>query len=77
MSYRNEPEFKDFVEYNDLGLPLAYAVSADIVKATELSNKFILETWDILLEALKVEDEGYATLDDLLLRAEDIQSEEE
>ena len=27
VEYKSEPEFKDFVEYNDLGLPLAYSIA--------------------------------------------------
>lgn len=67
MNYRSDEEFSDFFEYNDLGLPLAYALSNKIVKDTDISNTFINETFDLLLAALNIsEDEGYESLDDLL-----------
>ena len=67
MNYRGDPEFEDFLEYNDLGLPLAYAISNKIVKDTDMSNQFINETFDLLLAGLGIsEDEGYDTLDDIL-----------
>lgn len=67
MNYRNDEEFQDFIEYNDLGLPLAYAVSADIVKATEIAEGYINETFDLLLAGLDIEeDTGFESLDDLL-----------
>lgn len=66
VNYRNEADFVDFIEYNDLGLPLAYAISNDIVKTTDLATKFIEETFDLLLGALEVEDTGFETLDDIL-----------
>jgi hypothetical protein len=67
MNYRSDEEFSDFFEYNDLGLPLAYALSNKIVKDTDISNTFINETFDLLLAALSIsEDEGYESLDDLL-----------
>ena len=67
MNYRGDEEFDDFVEYNDLGLPLAYAISNKIVKNTDQSDMFINETFDLLLSALGIsEDEGYETLDDIL-----------
>lgn len=66
VNYRNETDFVDFIEYNDLGLPLAYAISNDIVKTTDLATKFIEETFDLLLGALEVEDTGFETLDDIL-----------
>ena len=64
--YKNDAEFADFMEYNDLGLPLAYAVSNDIVEPTEQSNKFINETFGLLLLVLGVEDQGFETLEDIL-----------
>jgi hypothetical protein len=66
LNYRNDTEFVDFIEYNDIGLPLAYAIANDIVKTTDLATKFIEETFDLLLGALEVEDTGFETLDDIL-----------
>jgi hypothetical protein len=66
LNYRDEAEFQDFIEYNDLGLPLAYAINAHIVEATEIADKFISETFDLLLAGLGMEDEGFETLDDIL-----------
>jgi hypothetical protein len=68
LSYRNEEEFKDFIEYNDLGLPLAYAIDNAIVESTEIAERFVNETFDILLAGLDVEDNGYDSLDDLLTK---------
>jgi hypothetical protein len=66
MDYRSDEEFQDFIEYNDLGLPLAYAISAGIVEATELSSNFVNEAFDILVEALGLEDTGFESLEDML-----------
>jgi hypothetical protein len=67
MDYRDEEEFQDFCQYNDLGLPLAYMIASDIVAPTPMSDSFINETFDLLLAALDIkEDEGYETLDDVL-----------
>jgi hypothetical protein len=66
MKYRQEPEFEDFIEYNDLGLPIAYAISNDIVKSTPMAEQFVGETFDLLLVALGVEDTGWENLDELL-----------
>lgn len=69
MNYRDDEEFQDFVEYNDLGLPLAYLVANDIVKITPLAETFIDETFRLLLAGLNVEDTGFESLDDLLNNA--------
>lgn len=66
LNYRSDKEFDDFREYNDLGLPLAYAIDNDIVKSTEMAQKFIEETFDLLLATLEVDDKGYESLNDLL-----------
>jgi hypothetical protein len=68
LNYRDDEEFIDFCEYNDLGLPLAYAIANGIVdNPNELAKKFVEETFDLLLAGLEIqEDSGYETLDDLL-----------
>lgn len=66
LNYKSDEEFADFVEYNDLGLPLAYAISNNIVKATDLAERFVNETFELLIAGLEVEDTGFDSLDDLL-----------
>lgn len=67
MNYRDDVEFQDFIEYNDLGLPLAYLLQSGIVKTTDQADKFIDETFNLLLASLSVEDTGFDTLDDLFI----------
>jgi hypothetical protein len=67
LNYRNDEQFQDFIEYNDMGLPLAYALSEGIVKGTEFSDKFIDETFDLLLAGIGIEDTGFESLDDVLM----------
>jgi hypothetical protein len=67
MRYSGDSEFDDFIEYNDLGLPLAYGIINKFVESTPASNTLISETFDLLLEAQEIdEDAGYEGLDDLL-----------
>ena len=66
MNYRDDTQFADFIYYNDLGLPLAYATANKIVKLTTQGESLLNETFDLLLSALDIpEDEGYESLDDL------------
>jgi hypothetical protein len=76
INYRNEKEFSDFIEYNDIGLPLAYAVSNSIANVDTLGQKLIEETFDLLLEGLGVDDTGFDNLDDLL-GSDDLSADEE
>ena len=66
LNYRSDKEFQDFTEYNHLGLPLAYAIDNDIVKSSEMAQRFVEETFDLFLSSLDVEDKGFENLDDLL-----------
>ena len=66
MNYRTEEEFTDFIEYNDLGLPLSYAIANKITESNSLTEQFIGETFDLLLAGLGIEDTGFESLDDLL-----------
>ena len=66
IQYKDDPEFVDFISYNDLGLPLAYAVSHGIVEMNDQVTLFVNETFDLLLSGLNIEDTGFDVLDDVL-----------
>jgi len=66
LNYRDDSEFTDFVEYNDLGLPLSYMIANGIVERNEIADQFVSETFDLLLAGLAVEDEDFETLEDIL-----------
>ena len=67
MNYRTEEEWEDFVEYNDLGLPLAYILENGIAVKNDESVKFINETFDLLLGAVGIEvDQGFEDYEELL-----------
>lgn len=69
QDYRHESDFEDFVEYNDLGLPLAYFISQEIVKSSPQAEIYINETFELFILALEADpDEEYESLEDLLVR---------
>ena len=70
VTYKGDPEFQDFFEYNDLGLPIAYAISTEIVGITPKAEMFIDETWELLLSGLEMEDSGFDSLADILMEAD-------
>lgn len=70
MNYRGDENFEDFIEYNDLGLPLAYAIANNVIKSTEMSQKLIDETFDLLLAGLETDDTGFETLEEVLAVSE-------
>lgn len=72
MNYRTDEDFADFVEYNDLGLPLAYVIDSGIVKCSPMAASFINESFRLLLAGLDIkEDVGFEVLSDVLEHAEE------
>jgi hypothetical protein len=66
MNYRDDEDLQDFVEYNDLGLPLAYFLMNEIVLPTSQSELYINETYDLFIASLQVADREWESLDELL-----------
>lgn len=69
MNYRAEEDFADFVEYNDLGLPLAHFISEGIVANTPMAEQYINETWNLFIGALEIEDTGFTEIEEIFLVA--------
>lgn len=66
IQYKHEPDFEDFIEYNDLGLPLAYCIANGLVESTPEVERMVEETWNLLVTGLGTEDTGFESLSDLL-----------
>lgn len=66
LGYRDDEQFSDFIEYNDVGLPLAYLTNSRFATPTETGKAMIGETWAVLLESLSLTDTGFDSLEDLL-----------
>jgi hypothetical protein len=67
LNYKDEAELADFVEYNDLGLPLAYLIHTDLVTVNENGISYIDETFNLLCEGVGVDLDGeYESLNELM-----------
>lgn len=66
MNYRDDEQLKDFIEYNDLGLPMAYFLMNELVLPTQQSEVYIDETYNLLIASLGVKNIEYESLDELL-----------
>jgi hypothetical protein len=66
MDYKSDKFFKDFIEYNDIGLPIAFLVDNDLVEPSKIAIQYVYETWSIFLAALDIkEDAGWESLEDI------------
>ena len=69
MEFRDDEALKDFVEFNDMGLPLAFFVSSGIVQESPMAEEYISETFNLFLIALEINEdeiEGLENLNDVL-----------
>jgi hypothetical protein len=65
LTLKDDSEWRDFIWYNDIGLPLAFAFSEKIINHTPDLEQYINETWDLLLEAMQLEDIGFDDIQDM------------
>ena len=65
IDFRQDDDLKTFIEYNDIGLPLAYFIAEGLVSGTPMSEQYINETFDIFLKALDVTEEDIEGADNL------------
>lgn len=69
MEYKTDEGFEDFLQYNDVGLPLSFAYTEGLVSFKNAGYMFVDETFDLLLATLQIEDTGFETLEDVLTEA--------
>ena len=65
-NYKEDNEFADFIDFNDLGLPLAYLTRENLAVPSDDGARYIMETWEIFLQGLKLKDTGFTDLDSVL-----------
>jgi hypothetical protein len=67
LNYRDENQFKEFADYNDIGLPLAHLVQQRLCTMTKEAEIYVDETYDLLITVMGVDPElDYQTIDDML-----------
>lgn len=56
--YKDNKDFKEFIQYNDLGLPLAYFLSEGLIsEITEPGQLYVNETFDLLISGMGIEEQ--------------------
>lgn len=65
MSHRQDEGLADFVTYNDLGMPLAYAMAHNLANLTEEGRIYVNETYDLLLVTLGCPIQEYDSLEEI------------
>lgn len=65
IDFREDEMMSDFIEYNDIGMPMAYFLSEGLVTPTVLAEEYVNETWALFLEVLNLSDEDVEDVQDL------------
>lgn len=69
-NYSDSKDFRSFIEFNDLGLPLAFLTSQGlVVELSDDGRRYVIDTFDMFVASLKVDPDDIMegmTLDELL-----------
>jgi len=66
MDFSNEEILQEFIELNDVGLPLACFIANGIVESTPIAEELINETFRSLLDLFEIgKDTGFKDLGEI------------
>ena len=68
INYREDSELKDFLEFNDIGLPLAYLASEGLCEISDDGKKYVAESWEMFLLAMGITDEVFENLGEIFAK---------
>lgn len=58
LEFKEDENFREFIKYNDIGLPLAYYIAEGLTQGlTPLGEQYITETFDMLMQLLTLTEE--------------------
>ncbi len=63
--YRENEDFKPFIKYNDVGLPLAWFIASGIVAPLPMAEDYINETFEMFLKAMEMTQEDVLEVNNL------------
>ena len=76
MNYRSDEQFADFITFNDIGLPLAYAYQEGLVELSATAIKIVEGTYLMFIEMLGLDEQeselqGWTNLNQVFTYAEE------
>jgi len=67
IDFRDDEKFSAFMEYNDIGVPMAYFIAEGLVNPTPLGEQYVEETLDMMFTLLEITEEEVDELDEINL----------
>jgi hypothetical protein len=65
FEYRDDEKLKEFISYNDIGLPLSWFIATGVVTPNPMAEDYVNETFNLFLAALELSEEEIEGLDSL------------
>lgn len=60
----NDPQYSEFFEYNDLGIPVAVALQEGLVRLTDKGEALLDETWNEMCDLFDADPDAEYRSDD-------------
>jgi hypothetical protein len=67
IDFREDEKFSAFMEYNDIGVPMAYFIAEGLANPTPLGEQYVEETLDMMFTLLEITEEEVDELDQINL----------
>jgi hypothetical protein len=67
IDFREDEKFSAFMEYNDIGVPMAYFIAEGLVNPTPLGEQYVEETLDMMFTLLEITQEEVDELSEINL----------
>jgi len=78
QDHLNGGEYEDFFDFNDLGVPLAIAITQEMADLTVSGREVLEQTWSNLCELFDVDETlSYESIDELIMGYQEDDDEEE
>jgi hypothetical protein len=65
FEYRDDAKLSEFIEYNDIGLPLSWFISTGVVTPNPIAEDYVNETFLLFLAALELTEDDVDGIDNL------------
>ena len=67
IDFRDDDNFKAFMDYNDIGVPMAYFIAEGLVNPTPLGEQYVEESIDMMFKLLDINEEDVDGLHEINL----------
>lgn len=65
FEFRDDAKLSEFIEYNDIGLPLSWFISTGVVTPNPIAEDYVNETFALFLSAMEITEEEVGDIDNL------------